>query len=672
MTRRINASFLAILLAVSLGAGSSGCGGGPPSSQMPPPPLTVSMSPTTATVQEGLTQKLTATVNNDPTNQGVTWTVSCGIASGCGSLSAMSSLSGAPVTYTAFSNTTLSNAATVTVTATSVADTTKSAAAAVTIPIPPGVSVLPVMGLTHVNADISVAAEKGSTDGLTWTLAGCSAGASACGSLYLGSTQGYCTYCYNSYTAPAAVPPGGQVSVVATSTTDPTISATGTVVVSPINFALTTYSAGNAPEDVVVADFNGDGKLDLAVADNGNYSTGDKGGVSILLGNGDGTFQPAQLVNAGNNPTFIATGDFNTDGKTDLVVSGLGALPSGGNGNLTILLGNGDGTFQTPITLNAGVDPSAIALGDFNGDGELDIAVIDFGNFSGNNGAMYILLGKGDGTFQPPVLLNAGSGPAAIPVAIVAGDFNGDGKLDLAVVSSDFNIPATSNVGILLGNGDGTFQPPVFYGIPFQIPTSLAAGDLKGNGRIDLAVASFVLNPGLPQAASSIQVLSGNGDGTFQAPQDVSLTYAYDAPELSGNLSLCTAEGVSIWRGIGICLPLALQVADVDGSGKASLVGMGDVQVPSGGGVFVLPGNGDGSFEGLLGYPVAFEGVWPTPGGSGAGLAVADFNGDGKPDVVATFLGDSINAPYVAVLLNETVPYGAKTHAKRRLGAGQR
>jgi hypothetical protein len=665
MTRRNNESFLAILLAVILGAGSSGCGGGSASSQMQPPPLTVSMSPTTATVQEGLTQKLTATVNNDPTNQGVTWTVSCGIASGCGSLSAMSSLSGAPVTYTAFSNTVLNNSATVTVTATSVADTRKSAVAAVTIPIQPGVGVLPVMGLTHVNADMSIVAEKGSTDGLTWSLAGCTGGASACGSLSLGSTQGDCGYCYNLYTAPAAVPPGGQVSVVATSTTDPTISATATVVVSPINFAPTNYPAGNAPYDVVVADFNGDGKLDLAVADNGNYLTGDKGGVSILLGNGDGTFQPAQLVNAGNNPIFLAAGDFNGDGKTDLVVSGLGALPSGGNGNLTILLGRGDGTFQSPITLSAGLNPSAMALGDFNGDGKLDIAVLDFGNFFGNNGAMYILLGNGDGTFQPPVLLNAGSGPAAIPVAIVAGDFNGDGKLDLTVVSSDFNIPATSNVGILLGNGDGTFQTPIFYGIP-QIPTSLAAGDLKGNGKIDLAVASFVLNPGLPQAGSSIQVLSGNGDGTFQGPQDVSLIYAYGAPNLTSNFSVCSAEGVSIWKGIGICLPLSLHVADVDGSGKTSLVGIGGVPVPSGGGVFVLPGNGDGSFEGLLGYPIAFEGFWPTPGGTGAGLAVADFNGDGKLDIVSTFLGDTNNAANVTVLLNDTVPYGAKTHAKRK------
>ena len=669
MTLRNNASFSAILLTVILGAGSFGCGGGAASSPPPPPPpppLTVSISPAAATVQEGLTQQFAATVNNDPTNKGVTWTILCGISSGCGSLSAMSALSGAPVTYTAFSNTALNNSATVTVTATSVADTMKAAVATVTIPVPPSVTFVPVMGLTRVGGTMELQIEaqvENNVAEVTLGLAGCSGGSAVCGSL-VGNGCGGTGFCFTAYLAPAAALPGGQVTVVATSTTDPIIFGTATVVVSPINFASTNYPAGNAPEDVVVADFNHDGKLDLAVADNGNYSTGDNGGVRILLGNGDGTFQPAQLVNAGNNPTFIATGDFNGDGKTDLVVSDLGALPSGGSGNLAVLLGNGDGTFQTPIALSAGVNPSAMAMGDFNGDGKLDIAVIDFGNLSGNNGALYILLGNGDGTFQPPVLLNAGSGPAATPVAIVAGDFNGDGKLDLAVASSDFNIPATSNVSIFLGNGDGTFQPPVFYGV-FEIPTSLAAGDLKGNGRIDLAVTAFVLNAIELQAASSIQVLSGNGDGTFQASQDVSLTYAHGpAPGLPNELSLCNALGDPLWKGIGICLPLSLQVADMDGSGKTSLVGIGGVPVPSGGGVFVLPGNGDGSFEGFLGYPAPIVTAWPSRGGGGARLAIADFNGDGKPDIVSTFLGDANNAPNVTVLLNETVPNGAKTHTK--------
>jgi hypothetical protein len=213
------------------------------------------------------------------------------------------------------------------------------------------------------------------------------------------------------------------VSVIATSVTNPTKSASALVTISPINFKSQNYPACNAPTAVAVGDFNGDGKLDVAVADYGNPSTGDNGGVSILLGNSDGTIQPARLINAGKNPVSIAVGYFNDDGKQDLLLANFGNRSSGGKGNLTLLLGNGDGTFQPPITLTAGPEPFDLALGDFNNNGKLDFSVTDY------SAGVYVSLGDGDGTFQPPVLFDTGNSP----VAIVAHDFNGDAKLDLAV-----------------------------------------------------------------------------------------------------------------------------------------------------------------------------------------------------------------------------------------------
>lgn len=169
---------------------------------------------------------------------------------------------------------------------------------------------------------------------------------------------------------------------------------------------------------VAVGDFNMDGKLDLAVV---NATTLN---VSILLGNGEGTFQTAVNYPVGLVAFSLLVADFNGDGKLDLAV---GDITNNGPSNVSILLGNGDGTFQTAVSYIAGANNGSnwLAAGDFNGDGRLDLVVGNLGsNASGN---VSILLGDGDGTFQPAVNYGTGQGGAAVP-----GDFNGDGKLDIA------------------------------------------------------------------------------------------------------------------------------------------------------------------------------------------------------------------------------------------------
>jgi hypothetical protein len=186
------------------------------------------------------------------------------------------------------------------------------------------------------------------------------------------------------------------------------------------------YAAGSLPESTVSADFNGDGKLDLAVA---SYESG----VSILLGNGDGTFQPAVSYATGAYPLWIAAADFNQDGKQDLVV------PNSGANTVSILLGNGDGTFQPHVDYPVGIDPNAVAVGDFNGDGKPDLAVSNaacgFLVSTCPRGTVSILLGNGDGTFQPSVQYLVGLSP----VGLAAADLNGDGAADVAVANTYSN-----------------------------------------------------------------------------------------------------------------------------------------------------------------------------------------------------------------------------------------
>src|SRR5580704_4403907 len=247
------------------------------------------------------------------------------------------------------------------------------------------------------------------------------------------------------------------------------------------------YGVGQNPDAVAAADFNHDGKQDLAVANSG----GDGGTVSILLGNGDGTFQPARDFPSGFEPFSVKTADFNHDGKLDL------AIANGNNNTVSILLGNGDGTFQARQTIAVANSPFALALGDFNRDGNVDIVTANY-SFYVSPGAVTVLLGNGDGTFQPPVSYPAGQHP----YYVVVGKFKRNHVEDLAVIDYDLHL-----VNILIGRGDGTFSTPVSYPVGMN-PFAVVVEDFNGDHALDLATSNWGDGTG--------SVLLGNGNGTFQ------------------------------------------------------------------------------------------------------------------------------------------------------------
>jgi hypothetical protein len=274
---------------------------------------------------------------------------------------------------------------------------------------------------------------------------------------------------------------------------------------------------GDGAIGVVVADVNDDGKLDILVASAFGGLNGD-GAAAVLLGNGDGTFKPEVDYDAGGPWTYsIAVGDFNGDGKVDLVVADCSPVTGAPCGLFGILLGNGDGTFQPVKTYNSGgIGAWSVTVSDLNGDGKADVVIANLcaDLTCAGNGLVAVLLGNGDGTFQSPKTFGSG-GRTLVPVVA---DVNGDGKADIVVANGE----GTAGVGVLLGNGDGTFQTVVTYAVGEKFVSALAVADVDADGKLDVVVSDCASGQLTCGTNASVGVLLGNGNGSFQP----AMTYA--------------------------------------------------------------------------------------------------------------------------------------------------
>jgi hypothetical protein len=364
--------------------------------------------------------------------------------------------------------------------------------------------------------------------------------------------------------------------------------------VTPATATVTTgetdLSPSGTPAAVIAADFNQDGIPDLAVVLSAGTVLANS--VAIYLGNGDGTFGAPQAFAVGTDPVALCAADFNGDGKLDL------AVLNDQDATVSILLGNGDGTFQAQKTAPTGLNPVSVAAGDFNSDGHIDLAVAN------TSASVSVLLGKGDGTFTAKPDFATGSHP----IGIATGDFNGDGRLDLAVADAALNV-----VFIFFGNNDGTFTAHRNFatGSP---PHSLIAADLDGDGILDLVTADENCSVG-PCPAGLISVLLGNSDGSFQT----NVTYP------TGSTAYQVVAG------------------DFNGDGIPDLA-TANMQAHS---ASVVLGDGTGKFAAPIDLPVA---------GAPTALTVSDFNSDGRLDLALVSLpGSTTLTPSINILLQAGV-----------------
>jgi hypothetical protein len=397
---------------------------------------------------------------------------------------------------------------------------------------------------------------------------------------------------------PAPAPPSTPVpTVVSLSPTQPP---------PPTGFlAPAAYPVDQAPDAMAVGDFTNNGITDLVVANSASST------VSVLLGNGDGTFQPELKSAVGKGPRSVAVGDFDGDGTLDIVTAN--------QNDLSVLLGTGKGsftgayTFALPNVIGNQIPqiPLAVAVGDVNHDGKLDLVVAAVAELNGSKGFLDVLLGQGDGSFKVGSITPINASFGFLPVGITLADFNRDGNLDVVIANptSDGGDPGGSSISVLLGNGDGTFRETSDPNVGGTIITSIAVGDFNNDHIPDLVVNASLGVPvtGGVEFVSVVSVLLGNGNGTFQTPQllvpgsDFNQVVVGDFSH-DGNQDIATAN--------------------------------------SGGTVNVFLGNGNGTFQAPL--------TFPSGANNPNALAVGDFNRDGFPDLA--FVDANTNS--VAVLLN--------------------
>jgi trimeric autotransporter adhesin len=403
--------------------------------------------------------------------------------------------------------------------------------------------------------------------------------------------------------------PTGMVSFVDASNENAVLGTAALTSETGAGFAgssLLTVASQNSGNTVLTADFNGDGIPDLVILGNDT--------ISVLLGNGDGTFTSAPSP-SNDLPGAIAVGDFNGDGIPDLAVA-----PILDEGNSEVLLGKGDGTFTIANGSFGIATSNSIAAADFNEDGKLDLVETCASLDDQPCNLLIIQSGNGDGTFMqsPAVLIPlAFSGSQSMAV----GDFNGDGQPDLAVTNSGAN-----GVNVFL-NSEGSLTALAAMPATGESPTSIAAADFNGDGKLDLAVAN--------SGSNNVTILLGNGDGTFTA-------------------AASPATGMA---------PNSIAVADFNGDGVP------DLAVANAGNsiVTILLGNGDGTFAAAA-SPAADTGS--------TSVTVADFNGDGREDLVVANSRDSSatallaeTAPAIATV-NNISPAGVGTHLVKAIYSG--